>query len=574
MPTVAKKKLDPVERAAETIRQRKQRAIAEERQKLAAAERHTDWNYVPDDDPRLNEPEPGEGVTAAQPEAPDFAIGEIDENRIVMQIRIDDIQPSPHNPRQTFDPEALQELAESLREHGILQPLIVLPVIGGKHEIAFGERRYRAAKLAGFQTVPCIVQDYAGGDALSIDLARMKENEDRQDLNPIDEALAFERFTKAKTDGGHGLSQTELARRLDCTQSHISNRLRLLRLPVECRPMIIRGELSIDHARMLASVADYPNVILAALREKKKQPGWDLSYCLRKSLNEQFRPVRDWEGIEPKLAKRHAAELGLITLKIGSDDSTYATNTKRADELIAQAKQAEEALYSKSKPTANGKGQPVSAVRAKELAEQAQKTYAKRICRYLTAWYQARLLERLPTLPDHIAAAWFIWFGTISDGAYARAGTVNDLFSIKEDRKAYRDESARRLGALAKHPALNAKTAPPRALNETVIQLLKGWLSVSCEGYQTPIPPAVLWTLAKQAGVDLDRDWRLDAEFLGLHTLAQLHELNAELKIGIKGREELFSKKSEYLDLMLTAAGAKKLPLPRCLKNAEPVRLV
>lgn len=162
-----------------------------------------------------------------------------------MRVSIDAIHPNPLQPRSTFSPEGLQELAQSIRENGIIQPLIVRPARDG-YQLVAGERRLRAARLAGCHDVPVVVQEFADDRLMEITLI---ENIQREDLNPIEVAHAFERLHRE-----FRLSHEQIAQRTGKDRSTITNMLRLLRLPLEVQQLLAEQRLSMGHARALLAL--------------------------------------------------------------------------------------------------------------------------------------------------------------------------------------------------------------------------------------------------------------------------------------------------------------------------------
>ena len=159
----------------------------------------------------------------------------------VLELRTADIRPNPYQPRQAFDSEGLRELAASIRRHGILQPLTVRPVGDGQWELVAGERRLRAAKLAGLETVPCIRR--AADDRESALLA-LVENLQRRDLHYLEEAAAIASYIRQT-----GITQEEAAAQLGRSPSALANKLRLLRLSPACRELLVKNGLTERHAR-------------------------------------------------------------------------------------------------------------------------------------------------------------------------------------------------------------------------------------------------------------------------------------------------------------------------------------
>jgi ParB family transcriptional regulator, chromosome partitioning protein len=162
------------------------------------------------------------------------------------QVPIDQIQPNPYQPRRTFNEASIEELARSVREHGIVQPLVVTRA-GDKYKLIAGERRFRAAQKAGLATVPVVVRDaLKSGDALQLALI---ENIQREDLNPMEEANAYHQLHDE-----FGMTQEEIARRVGKERSTVANFLRLLKLPAAVKELLASGRLSMGHARALLAV--------------------------------------------------------------------------------------------------------------------------------------------------------------------------------------------------------------------------------------------------------------------------------------------------------------------------------
>jgi ParB family transcriptional regulator, chromosome partitioning protein len=162
------------------------------------------------------------------------------------EIDIDSIDPGPMQPRTRFDEQALSQLAESIKNHGIVQAILVRPR-GARYELVAGERRWRAAKLAGLTKIPAVVRDVADGDLLEIALV---ENLQREDLNPIEEALAYKKLVE-----NVGLTQEALAERVGRDRSYVTNYLRLLKLPDDIQELVKEKRLSTGHARTILGLS-------------------------------------------------------------------------------------------------------------------------------------------------------------------------------------------------------------------------------------------------------------------------------------------------------------------------------
>lgn len=184
----------------------------------------------------------GRGLKALIPDTPKARSG-------LAEIRLDQLTANPEQPRAHFDEAALTELAESIRRHGVLQPLLVSEHPNGGYVVIAGERRLRAAKIAGLKTVPAVIRERLGArDELALALV---ENLQRRDLSPLEEARAFEHLRSE-----HGLSQAEIADQVGRNRSTIANALRLLRLPEAIQELIEAGRLSAGHGRALLAVDD------------------------------------------------------------------------------------------------------------------------------------------------------------------------------------------------------------------------------------------------------------------------------------------------------------------------------
>ena len=165
----------------------------------------------------------------------------------IVQIKITDIRSNPYQPRKIFDEEALNELASSIKEHGIVQPIIVKKSIKG-YELVAGERRTKAAKISGLETVPAIVKDFDDEEMMEIALI---ENIQRENLNPIEEAMAYDSILRSSN-----ITQEELAKKFGKSRSYITNSLGLLRLPDDTKKYVEDNKLSMSHARALSKLED------------------------------------------------------------------------------------------------------------------------------------------------------------------------------------------------------------------------------------------------------------------------------------------------------------------------------
>jgi len=208
------------------------------------------------------------------------------------EIPISQIQPNPFQPRKTFNEASIDELARSVREHGIVQPLVVTRA-GDKYKLIAGERRFRAAQKAGLTTVPALIKEMmAEGDALQIALI---ENIQREDLNPIEEAMAYHQL-----HDDFQLTQEEISKRVGKERSTVANFLRLLKLPDPVKKLLASGQLSMGHARALLAI------------ESPKKQEQLADRVVRKNLNVRQTEMLASES-SPKTAEKKEKEKDVFT---------------------------------------------------------------------------------------------------------------------------------------------------------------------------------------------------------------------------------------------------------------------
>ena len=205
-------------------------------------------------------------------------------------VRLSEIQPRRDQPRKNFDLESLQQLADSIAEHGLLQPVVVREALGGYYEIIAGERRWRAAKMAGLSEIPVTI--LSADDRKASELAII-ENVQREDLNPMEEAQAFKKLQEE-----YGLTQDKVASAVGKSRSAVANTLRLLDLPEEAGALVASGKLSEGHAKVLLGTTYEEDLIKAA-----------------KEVAEKGLSVRETEALVKRLNASSAAEEAEETLK-------------------------------------------------------------------------------------------------------------------------------------------------------------------------------------------------------------------------------------------------------------------
>ena len=184
----------------------------------------------------------GKGLSAI------FSENDTEDKNEVVTLKISQIEPNRNQPRRTFDEDTLQELALSISEHGVLQPILVRPMIYGGYQIVAGERRYRASRMAGLTEIPAIVRELTDSETMQIALI---ENLQRSDLTTLEEAMGYQTLMDE-----YDFSQEDVARIVGKSRSAVANTLRLLSLPEEVKDLLEQGKLSAGHARALLIVED------------------------------------------------------------------------------------------------------------------------------------------------------------------------------------------------------------------------------------------------------------------------------------------------------------------------------
>lgn len=172
----------------------------------------------------------------------------IESEKSVITLSVNEVEPNREQPRKEFDEKALSELSKSIEKNGVIQPILVRPVTGGAYQIVAGERRWRAARMAGLQEVPVVIREMSDEDAAVFALI---ENLQREDLNPVEEAEGIRSLIEE-----FGMTQEEAADRVGKSRTAVTNTLRLLKLPADILSMVAKGKITAGHARALISLSD------------------------------------------------------------------------------------------------------------------------------------------------------------------------------------------------------------------------------------------------------------------------------------------------------------------------------
>ncbi|MBR4830927.1 MAG: ParB/RepB/Spo0J family partition protein [Bacilli bacterium] len=233
-------------------------------------------------------------------------VDEAKKNDEVVELDLNELRPNPYQPRKKFDEEALNELADSIKEHGVFQPIIVKKSIKG-YEIVAGERRYRASKMLGLEKIPAIIKDFTDDEMMQISLL---ENLQRENLTSIEEAKAY----KAIIDASN-LTQEELAKKVGKSRSYITNILGLLTLPVSIQNDILDNKISMGHARVLSKIEDEDKI--KELANRVISEGLSVreleDLVKEEKVEKKVKVVRTTSNSEYKVIERNLKE------KLGSD---------------------------------------------------------------------------------------------------------------------------------------------------------------------------------------------------------------------------------------------------------------
>lgn len=206
-----------------------------------------------------------------------FMENESESKNSTVTLKISEIEPNRDQPRKDFDESALAELAHSISQHGVLQPLLVRPLIGGGYQIVAGERRYRACRMAGVTEVPVVIRELSDSETMELALI---ENLQRENLTPIEEAKGF-----GVLIDNYGMSQEEVSQVVGRSRSAVANSLRLLNLPKEVSDMVERGEISAGHGRTLLALGSEEEMINAAKQIYEKELSVRQTEKLVKAIN-------------------------------------------------------------------------------------------------------------------------------------------------------------------------------------------------------------------------------------------------------------------------------------------------
>ena len=256
-------------------------------------------------------------ISAPEPEAAQPQVS----GESIVTLKLMDVEPNSNQPRKVFEDEALAELAESIKEHGVISPIIVAPPVNGYYKIIAGERRWRASKLAGVKTIPAIIKDY---DSLKLYEVSLIENLQRRDLNPVEEAMGYRKLMD-----DFNLTQEKIAERLSKSRSSIANSLRLLSLSKTALDLLANEKISTGHAKVLVAVDSKLQTKLAKEAAEKSLSVRELETMIKQlSKKEKPKAKQDlnlkfaFEEIEKRIADSLATKVKIANSKNGKGKIT------------------------------------------------------------------------------------------------------------------------------------------------------------------------------------------------------------------------------------------------------------
>ncbi len=241
-----------------------------------------------------------------------------------LEIAVNDIKPNPYQPRRDFDDNRLQELADSIRLHGVFTPILVKKAVQG-YELIAGERRLKASKLAGLSMIPAILMDFDDQQMMEIALL---ENIQREDLNAIEEAAAYEKLI-------HKLeyTQDELAKRIGKSREHVANMLRLLKLPKRVQKYVVEKQLSMGHVRALLALKDEEQMELAAVQAIRDHLSVRAVEALVKKMNQPKEETAPKKEKDPAFRPVEQRLRDKLQTKVTVDEKRISISYTNIDDL-------------------------------------------------------------------------------------------------------------------------------------------------------------------------------------------------------------------------------------------------
>ena len=512
---------------------------------------------------------------------------------IMATMKTSMLQPSGWNPRMDFGGEEMQQLSESLKTHGVLQPIVVRPTGPGKKcEIVAGERRWLAARLAKLAEVPVVVRDLSDREAKELTVT---ENLQREDLNAIDEARGFAMLLQ----GDDAPTQTQLGERLGCSQAHVANRLRLLKLPQNWRQRIISGEIPASHAREVLAYVQYPAVLkeiekLVDESIKRDGPGclgntrvfvdefveWGIG-CSTRRLGGQvyvsgfgnappFRPNREQEK-QLRIIETPARGTGKK-----NTSTRRASNVKLFDRLQSEhvkrwkaAQEKKGKAGGKAKAGGNGKttyhAKPVPLSPAAEKERAAQ--FKRRLWEVKIDWTRCAIADTLRNCEndkDDLLVI-LLWFAARRPGF----GRLDPCDVVNRKLRAAGLQAGSNFARnVMSYPAVVKDT--DCGLLGLVCGAVADWFASEKDGPLPYVPAEAVLEIAERLMIDLSKEWSqgragdLTEVYFKLHDKAQLGELAAASKVKLSAEDR--KTKGSIVAAMMAK---ESMPYPKELDKAK-----
>ena len=502
----------------------------------------------------------------------------------VHHIPVDQIVASPFNPRSTFDQVELHQLADSLVADGQMQNIVVRKRLliarcndengnDARYELVAGERRWRAAQVAGLASIRAMVVDV--DDKKAIELAGM-ENYQRAQLNDIEQARWFETMIEQA-----GYTQKKLGEKLGITQAQVSQRLALLKLPNDWQTALITGVIPFTWARELVPWTDHPQ-ILKRLRADigKDVPGSlnEFQGALEDAIEAMSRPIASganvqfedndgnyrWTTVAFKPTKKQKEELQLITVKRDwGGPQKRALNIELWDQLQAAGEQrrAQRDAAAAAKRDQGGQAAPKgSPAQKRALAKKQAEQLERKMYAWKIRWYQNRIAEHLRSdsvlLPTKLRLLLFF--------ASQQSPEIRNQDLIASASELGVREKKRGKSWYARADTWGTISGVEQLqLDDLVRSVLERWVQHDTGSYRADLQPPDVEAIADDLGIDIATEWELDRSYLELHTTAQLQALITEWKLG---KHKISGKRTDIIDGILAA---KPTTPPKALIKAK-----
>lgn len=490
------------------------------------------------------------------------------------------VVPSPLNARKVFDQAELNGLAATIREAGIVQPLIVRRAdVNGKvlYELVAGERRHRAATIAGLTHVPCVIRQLDDRQAM---LARALENYQRKELNAIEEASEFSMLCSPVEQGGAGYSQHGLAAELGCTQGHIANRIRLLSLPEAWRARVISGEISAGAAREILRATGTPELAKRFEKSIDERDDWDGPLVTVEQWKEEVDNFLRCD-LEPMEGKRSShvtycqvsiftptdeerKKLGIVTVTVDGKEEERATNTELWEKLQRKHEAAlDDKKEAKKEKASKAPEKKLSPAEVKRKEKERGEEIAKRLEIFRIDWLRLLIARRLPG--QHTAMTRLVLYAIAGGSVAGPAWDCREGFSQLFARATPGHKRKERFGY---DPWEDIRGCSERKLSELSRDFVVSWF-VDAEGEPMQcVPDRVVEDLAAELSIDLREEWQvhkagtLTERYWNLHDKAGLEKLCQELDVFVKPS----ATKSQIVKQLL---GQGQLKLPKELAGKQ-----